>query len=85
MTDKPTAWHASGTARQRGQYLYTVKEGTGGRLSLACEPTGPALTIVGPEGEDLHLGFTLRPDTTMEEAQELAWLMNRRIAEIDLY
>ena len=45
-------------------------------------PTGVPLKIIGPTGEDLHVGFDLAPGTTMDQAHALARAMNSRITHI---
>jgi hypothetical protein len=47
-------------------------------------PTGVPLKIIGPTGEDLHVGFDLAPGTTMDQAHALARAMNSRITHIAL-
>jgi hypothetical protein len=49
------------------------------------EPAGDTLKILGLKGDELGLGFSLRPGTTFEEACELAECINRWIADITLF
>ena len=63
----------------RGEYRFTVRESAGGVPWLAAEPKGdrnPWLNSV--------LGFELRPETTREEAENLAQVLNGYIVAIGL-
>lgn len=60
-------------------YKFIVKEGNptyNGAPWLACEPENHELSIVG----DGSLGLRLREGTTLEQAQELARLLQQRVA-----
>jgi len=89
MERKTIPLNLSGVEPQRGQYRYTVKEREDGSPWIATEPAGVSLKIIGTNGSDLQIGFTLRPSTTLEEAHKvartLARCMNDSIAEISLY
>jgi hypothetical protein len=87
-----TTWQASGTSPQRGRYRFTVKEMADGKPWLCGEPTsGEPLRIIGADGEDLGVGFDLRPGTlgnasaTLEEAHKVARFLDDWIAEIVLF
>ena len=41
--------------------------------------------IVGAEGEDLEIGFTLRPGATVDDAHKVAKSMNDWIVDTVLY
>ena len=56
-----------------------------GEWWLTGEPIGTPLKIVGTEGEDLHIGFTLEAGTTRGQAFSLARVMNKHIAAIKLF
>jgi hypothetical protein len=75
----------AGVERQRGQYRYTVTEWADGRPWIAGEPAGTPLTIIGTDGEDLQIGFTLRSGTTYEEAKRVANFMNDWMVDIMLW
>jgi len=75
-------FHLTGVERQRGQYSYRVKETADGTPWIAGEPAGDPLKIIGTDGSDLEVGFTLRPGTTYQEALEVAKCTNEWIAEI---
>jgi hypothetical protein len=78
-------YRSAGAPPQKGQYRYCVKESEDGTCWIAPEPDGDVLKIIGPKGDDLGLGFTLRQGATLEEAHELAACMNRWIADIMLF
>ena len=80
-----TSWYPPGVAPQRGQYRYTVKEREDGTPWIAGEPSGDMLKIIGTEGDDLNIGFTLRPGATLEDARNIAKFMNDRIVDAVLY
>ncbi len=84
MTEK-AKWHFAGVEPQRGQYRYTVKEKEDGTPWIAGEPSGRPLKIIGTKGNDLGIGFTLRPDMTYQQAQEVAEYMNKWIVDIVLF
>jgi hypothetical protein len=69
-------WISTGVEPQRGQYRYTVKEMADGTPWLFGEPVGDTLKIVGTKGDDLHIGFYLRPGATLEDAHRVAKCMN---------
>jgi hypothetical protein len=77
-------WIATGAEPQRGNYSYRVKEGNSGPW-IAAEPAGNPLRIVGTEGQDLNVGFNLRPGATIEQATQIARLMNDWIVSIELF
>ena len=80
-----TSWYPPGVERQRGQYRYTVKEIGDERLWIVGEPVGDTLKIVGTEGEDLQIGFTLRSGATLDDADRVAKCMNDWIVDTVLY
>jgi hypothetical protein len=63
---------------ERGQYRFTVKEGASGPF-IAAELAGMRLT--GLAG---LLGFDLLPGTTLEQAHEVAALMNAKISAVTI-
>jgi len=63
----------------RGEYRFMVRETASGVTWLAAEPKGdrnPWLNSV--------LGFELQPETTREEAERLAGILNSYIVAIGL-
>ena len=78
-------WSSAGVERQRGEYHFTVKDKEGETVWLVAEPAGSPLKIIGTAGEDLQVGFDLAPGTTRSDAEALAQVMNRRIANIVLF
>jgi hypothetical protein len=66
---------------ERGEYRFTVKEYASGAPFVAAEPAG---TFEGLEGFGGDLGFDLQPNTTYEQAQDIAKYLNRHIAAITL-
>jgi len=78
-------WSRPGVERQRGEYHFTVKDKEGETVWLVAEPAGSPLKIIGTAGEDLQVGFDLAPGTTRSDAEALAQVMNRRIANIVLF
>jgi hypothetical protein len=86
MKKKTTAsWYFLGVERQRGQYLYAVKEREDGTPWIAGEPAGDTIKIVGTKGDDLEIGYTLRPGTTIEQARMVAKCMSDWIVDVVLY
>jgi hypothetical protein len=85
MKKKTASWYFLGVEQQRGQYRYVVKETADGTPLIVGEPFGTPLSIVGTKGDDLGVGFTLRPGMTIEEAREIAKCVNRWIVDIVLY
>jgi hypothetical protein len=75
----------TGVERQRGQYRFTVKEKEDGTPWIAGEPVGDTLKIIGPKGDDLEIGFMLRPGTTIQQAHEVARCMNNWIVDTVLF
>jgi hypothetical protein len=61
----------------RGHYTFTVKEWEDGHPWIAAEPAGNQI----PGVED-GLGFDLERGTTLEEAKELARVMNFQISAV---
>jgi hypothetical protein len=82
---KTTSWYPPGVEPQRGQYRYTVKESADRSPWIAGEPAGAPLKIVGTKGDDLGIGFNLRPGTTIKDAQKVAKFMNEWIVDIVLH
>lgn len=80
-----TNWLPPGVERQRGQYRYTVKETGEGNPWIVGEPVGDTIKIVGAEGDDLEIGFTLRPGATLDDAHKVAKCMNDWIVNTVLY
>jgi hypothetical protein len=74
-------WISSGVEPQRGQYRYVVKETADGTPWILGEPFGNTLKIVGTNGNDLHIGFYLRPGATLEDAHRVAASMNDWIVD----
>ena len=72
MTKTDDFWRFPGTQPQKAQYCYCVKDRKEGSFWIFPEPAGDVLKIIGPKGDDLGLGFTLRQGATLEEAHELA-------------
>jgi hypothetical protein len=67
---------------ERGQFIFTVKDGAAPDLfSIAAEPAGES---TGLEGFGGYLGFDLQPNTTQEKAREIAKYLNQHIAAITL-
>jgi hypothetical protein len=64
---------------ERGQYRFTVKEGTTDTPFLAAEPAGEILTSL--KGQ---IAFVLQPGTTLEAAAGIAKYLNEHIAAITL-
>jgi len=62
----------------RGEYLFTVRESASGGTWLAAEPTERIPWFDGV------LGFELRPNTTREEAENLAQILNGYVVAIGL-
>ena len=85
MTKTDNVGCFTSTPPQKGQYRYSVKDREDGTFWIFPEPAGDVLKIVGPKGDELGLGFTLRHGTTFKEACELAVCMNRWIADITLF
>jgi hypothetical protein len=75
------SWYFLGVEPQRGQYFYAVKETGEGVPWIAGEPAGDRLKIIGTKGNDLEIGFTLRPGTTHEQARKVAKCMNDWIVD----
>ncbi len=75
----------AGVEPQRGDYRYKVAEKEDGTPWIAGEPAGSPLKIIGTKGNDLGIGFTLRPGTTYQQAQEVAKYMNTWIVDIVLF
>ena len=76
---------SAGSIAHNGQYRYTVKESEDGKPWIAGEPIGDTIEIVGDDGEDLEIGFTLRPGATLDDAEKLAKYMNEWIADTLLW
>jgi hypothetical protein len=74
------SWYFLGVEPQRGQYFYAVKETGEGEPWIAGEH-GARLKIIGTKGNDLEIGFTLRPGTTHEQARKVAKCMNDWIVD----
>jgi hypothetical protein len=86
MKKKKTAsWYFVGVEPQRGQYFYAVRETAEGEPWIAGEPAGDRLKIIGTKGNDLEIGFTLRPGTTDEQARMVAGCKNDWIVDVVLY
>jgi hypothetical protein len=58
-------WVATGVEPQRGKYSFRVKEDNEGESWIAAEPLGAGIKIVGRDGEDMDIGFRLRPDSSL--------------------
>jgi len=75
----------AGVESQKGHYYYKATAMEDGTLLILAECEGDAIKIVGTDGQDMGIGFTLRPGTTHQEARALANSMNRWIADIRLF
>jgi hypothetical protein len=65
---------------ERGEYRFTVKEGTTDTPFLAAEPAGEILERL----KGGQLAFVLQPGTTLEAADGIAIFLNKHIAAITL-
>jgi hypothetical protein len=72
--DDPPKRYATSTMEGR----FTVKGGDEGQLSLALEPYGESLPILG----DGWLWLSLADGTSMEQAQDLARQLNRTVKRV---
>lgn len=63
---------------ERADYLFKVSEYGDGTPFISMEPRGSGLRIC-EEGQIL---FDLKPDTTIEQAEEFAKLLNKNIEHV---
>jgi hypothetical protein len=63
---------------ERGQYRFTVKEGTTDTPFLAAEPAGEILESL----KGGQIALVLQPGTTLEGAEGIAKYLNEHIAAI---
>ena len=79
------SWFPPGVEPQHGQYRWTVKEHVDGTPWLVGEPVGNTIKIVGAKGEDMMIGFDLRPGATIDDAHKVAKFMNDWIVDTILF
>jgi hypothetical protein len=78
-------WRTTGVEPQRVEHRYDVEDGNDSEPWVVAKPVGVSLKIPGKHGDDMLIGFNLRPGTSDEDALALSNLMNKLISDIELF